>query len=234
MSAKPLVVILVLVVGLIGFLFFKMQTLEKAQALAQQSAYLNQAGVQSPTSKVPTVTVSDHVRGNTNAKITVVEYSDFECPSCQQFQPTVKQIMQTYGNNIRWVVRNYPLPQHVNAEKEAEASECAAEIGGNSVYWKYSDTIYQRSYSGGTGYSLNNLVPLAQELGLNKVKFQDCLNSGKFAGLIQRQTSDANVAGAYQLPATFILDSKGSTKLVGSNQPFVVYKTIIDMDLQNI
>ncbi len=234
MSAKYLIIILVGLFGLIGFLYFKTQQLEKTQALAQQSAFLNQAGVQSPTGKVPVVTVLDHIKGNANAKITLVEYSDFECPSCQQFQPTVKQIMQTYGNNIRWVVRNYPLPQHANAEKEAEAAECAAQTGGNDVYWKYSDAIFTRSYSGGTGYSLSNLVPLAGELGLDKVNFKNCLDSGKFAGLIQTQTNDANAAGAYQLPATFIIDAKGNTKLVGSNQPFAVYKTIIDMDLQNI
>jgi len=231
MSAKYLKITLVLVFGCIGFFWFKIQQLENKHTIAQQTAYLNQAGVQSATGKVPLVTKADHIRGDSQAKITVVEYSDFECPSCQQFQPTIKQLLQTYATTLRWVVRNYPLPQHANAEKEAEAAECAAQLGGNNAYWKYSDTIFARSYSGGTGYSLGNLVPLAGELKQNKAKFQQCLTSGRFAGLIQKQSNDASAAGAYQLPATFIIDGQGNTKLVGSNQPFAVYKTIIDMDL---
>jgi|GEM_PF-1789385 len=234
MTAKVLGIILIIVGGLIGFFYLKTQQLQKAHAFAQQSAYLTQAGVQSATGKVPAVTAEDHIEGNPQAKVTVIEYSDFECPACQQFQPTIKQILHTYGKKIRWVVRNYPLPQHANAKKEAEAAECASRIGGNSMYWKYSNTIFARSYSGGTGYALTNLVPLAKELGINQGKFATCLNSDQFAGLVKTQTNDAIAAGVYELPTTFIIDAKGNTKLVASNQLFAVYKIILDMDLENI
>jgi len=233
-GARSLILILVGLFALIGFLYFKVQSLEKKQAVAAQAAYINQQGTVQQAGKIAPVIQTDHIRGNKNAKITLVEYSDFECPSCQTFQPTIKELLQTYGDKIRFITRNFPLPQHANAEKEAEAAECASALGGDTMYWKYSDAIFTRSYSGGTGYSLTNLEPLAKEFGIDTNKFKTCLDSGKFVGLISGQIKDGQNGGAYQMPATFIIDSGGNTKLVGGDQPFAVYKTIIDMDLENI
>lgn len=118
--------------------------------------------------KVPVVTDKDHTKGNKNADVVMIEYSDFECPFCKQFQPTVKQILDNYKDKILFVYRHYPLPFHANAQKEAEASECASEFGGNDGFWKYAEAIYERTSSNGTGFALSKLDPLALELGISK------------------------------------------------------------------
>ena len=92
------------------------------------------------------VTSKDHIRGNPNADITIVEYSDTECPFCKQFHQTMKQIIAEYGDSgkVAWVYRNFPLDQlHPKARKEAEALECANELGGNDKFWEYTDRLYE-------------------------------------------------------------------------------------------
>jgi hypothetical protein len=85
-------------------------------------------------------TADDHVFGNQNATVTVIEYSDFECPYCKQFHPTLKQIVNESNGSIRWIYRNYPLHQH--SLEELMAAECIAKLKGNDAYWKYSDLLF--------------------------------------------------------------------------------------------
>ena len=92
----------------------------------------------------------DHIRGNANAQVVIVEYSDPECPFCKQFQTTLQQIMANFGANgkVAWVYRHFPIPQlHPKGPKEAEALECAAAQGGNDMFWKYTDAIYAKTSS---------------------------------------------------------------------------------------
>src|SRR3989338_3572308 len=83
----------------------------------------------------------DHIRGNPDAKVSVIEYSDFECPFCKRHHPTMTQIMDAYGDDVNWVYRHYPLSFHPNAEPSALASECVAEIGGNDAFWGFVDKL---------------------------------------------------------------------------------------------
>lgn len=86
---------------------------------------------------------NDHVNGDRNAKVLLVEYSDFQCPFCQRFHPTTKQVLDQYGKDVALVYRHYPLDQiHPFARPTAEASECVAEIGGNDAFWKFTDTVF--------------------------------------------------------------------------------------------
>src|SRR3989338_278944 len=92
----------------------------------------------------------DHIRGNPNAKIILVEYSDPECPYCKVFHETLKQIIGEYGadGKVAWVYRNFPIPSlHPKAPKESEALECATEQGGNEMFWKYADKVYMNTTS---------------------------------------------------------------------------------------
>ena len=80
------------------------------------------------------------MRGNRNAKVSIIEFSDTECPFCKQFNPTLKQVIADYGNQVNWVYKYFPLDQlHPKSRSEAGAVECAAEIGGNDAFWKYID-----------------------------------------------------------------------------------------------
>lgn len=89
------------------------------------------------------VTASDHILGDINADILIVEYSDLECPYCARFHTTVKDIIAQYGTKVAWVYRHFPLDGiHPNARAKAEASECVASLGGNDAFWKYVDGTF--------------------------------------------------------------------------------------------
>lgn len=170
----------------------------------------------------------DHIRGDKNASVFVIEYSDFECPYCQRHHPTMQKLVDTYKGKVAWVYRHYPLGFHQNAQKEAEASECAAELGGNDAFWKYTDKIYERTTSNGTGFALDKLVPLAKEIGLNEVKFKECLDSGKMAAKVAQDIQEGSAAGVSGTPANIIWTKDGKSQLVSGAVPFEALKAQID------
>lgn len=155
-----------------------------------------------PNAEVPAVTGDDHIRGNKDAKVTLVEYSDFECPFCKQFHPIVQSVLKEYGDKIRWVYRQFPLESiHPNARKEAEASECAAEQG---KFWEFADKIFERTTSNGYGFALTDLPKLAGELGLNVTQFNQCFSTGKYASKVEGQLQGGIKAGVKGTPGGFV------------------------------
>ncbi|MDZ4231730.1 MAG: DsbA family protein, partial [Candidatus Pacearchaeota archaeon] len=89
------------------------------------------------------VTDQDHIRGNSSAEVTIIEYSDLECPFCKQFHPTMQQVLSEYGDKVRWVYRHFPLDQiHPQARPGAEASECVAEQKGDEGFWTFADYVF--------------------------------------------------------------------------------------------
>ncbi len=181
---------------------------------------------------IPVVTDKDHIRGNRNAKIVLVEYSDLECPFCKKFHPTMKQVLKEYGDKVAWVYRHYPLPFHPNAQKEAEASECAADQGGNITFWNYIDAILDRTNSGGEGFSLKKLVPLAEELGLDGTKFKTCLDSGTYAQKVKTGVDNAAKGGVTGTPATVTIPSTGKRDVISGALSFEEIKQQLDQILK--
>jgi protein-disulfide isomerase len=182
---------------------------------------------------IPPVSKKDHVRGDQNAKIALVEYSDFECPFCKVFHPTAQKILDSYPGKVMWVYRHFPLSFHVNAQKEAEASECANELGGNSAFWSYTDKIYERTTSNGTGFSLDKLVPLAKEVGLDETKFKECLDSGKHAKTVNEEMAGGQSGGVNGTPGNVIVNIKtGEMQLIPGAVPFEQLKSVIDKFLK--
>lgn len=186
------------------------------------------AKAKAPSGKVPEVTDADHIRGNKDAKVTFIEYSDFECPFCKRFEPTMQQMEEEYGDKVAIVYRHYPLSFHANAQKEAEATECANDLGGNDAFWKYHDAILERTTSGGTGFALDDLVPLAKELGLDESKFQDCLDTGKFAQHVKDDMAGGAAAGVTGTPGSILIDAAGNSQLLSGAVPFATIKTALD------
>ena len=172
----------------------------------------------------------DHIYGDPNAPISLIEYSDFECPYCKRFHPTAKKIVETYAGKVNWVYRHFPLRFHnPGAQKQAEASECANALGGNDAFWKFTDAIYARTRSNGKGFPLTKLTPLATEIGLDGEKFQHCLDSGKQAARVNEDTAEAARIGVTGTPATIILHNQtGETRLKTGAQPLAVFKAVID------
>ena len=161
-----------------------------------------------------------HIRGGKNATVTLVEYSDFQCPYCQSLEPTLQQLLAEYGDKISLEYRHYPLSFHPMAQPSAEASECAAEQG---KFWEYHDGLFANQA---------NLSPalfqsLAETLRLNMTRFNSCLNSGKYVAKINAQLQAGQRAGVQGTPGTFV-----NGDLVSGAQPYESFKNIIDGKLK--
>lgn len=233
--------LLVIASFMLGSLYTKVQFLQNGNNGSALPSGNNQPT--NPTANapqaVPTVgeiqkiSNRDYIRGNKNAQIALIEYSDYECPYCQRFHPTMQQVIKEYGDKVMWVYRHYPLDFHVNAQKESEAAECIAEQGGNDAFWKFTDTIYTRTQTGGTGFALDKLAPLVKELGYDDAKFQTCLDSNKYAQYVKDQRDGGTKAGVTGTPGTIILDTKsGKTSLIPGALPYEQVKPMIDAILK--
>lgn len=228
-----LVGLLIIASFLLGSLYTKVAYLEKGKGSAANvpvPTSAPQAPAAEPTvGDLPQITNKDHVRGSRNARIALIEYSDTECPFSKRYHPTAQQAFDTYNGKVMWVYRHYPLAMHVNAQKEAEATECANELGGNDMFWRYIDAIYDRTSSNGTGYALDQLVPLAKEFGLNEATFKNCLDSGKYTQSVKDDLDGGTRAGVTGTPGTILLDTKtGKTALISGAVPFEQLKQSID------
>lgn len=170
----------------------------------------------------------DHIRGAENAKITIVEYSDLECPFCKSVHSTMRDLLALYPKDIRLVYRHFPLKQlHSKAQKEAEATECAYDQGGNEAFWAYTDKIFEITPSN-NGLDLNQLPIIALELGLNQGEFNNCLDNDNNKEKVEKDIEDAIGAGGQGTPYFVIIDSKGNKIPVSGAIPIENFKQIID------
>jgi len=172
----------------------------------------------------------DHIRGNPQARITLIEYSDFECPYCKRFHDTAVQLLQAYDGQVNWVYRHFPLSFHnPGAEREAEASECIAELGGNDAFWHYADAIYERTHSNGNGFPAEKLAPLAVEVGVDEAAFRKCLDSGRHKAQIQQDAREGQAAGVDGTPGNFLMDNAtGRVVPVKGARPLDDLKAVVD------
>lgn len=183
----------------------------------------------------------DPVLGNKNAPLTLIEFSDFECPFCKRsFDQLLPELKKNYidTGKLKLVYRDFPLSFHANAHKEAEAAGCARDQSDNTTYFKFHDQIFTQTTSNGTGLALTQLPVIAKSLGLNVAQFQQCLDSGKFKNEVDKDISDGTSAGVSGTPSWFIGSSSkdgviNGTLVVGA-QPFSTFKVIIDDELNKL
>lgn len=177
--------------------------------------------------QVEPVSSADHILGNSNAEIVVVEYSDLECPFCKVFHTTMHRIVDEYGGKVAWVYRHYPIEQlHSKAIKEAEASECAYEQGGNAMFWRYIDQVFAITEANNT-LDTAELPRIAGKLGLDVASFNECLSSGKYTAQIKKDIEEAIKAGARGTPYSIIIKGKQQIPINGA-EPFESVKAKID------
>lgn len=174
---------------------------------------------QIPTQRVEVSADDDPSKGPADAPVTIIEFSDYQCPFCKKVEATINQIIETYGDKIRFVYRDFPLGFHQYAQKAAEASECADEQG---KFWEYHDKLFENQQA----INIENMKRWARDLNLDPDKFDDCLDSGKYASEVQKDLQDGQAAGVSGTP-TFFINGK---KLSGA-QPFSTFKAIIDAEL---
>lgn len=170
--------------------------------------------------KVSALNAKDHVYGNKDAKVTIIEYSDFECPYCGKNSVTMDQIKKNYGDKVKVAYRHFPLDFHKNAHPAAKASECAADQG---KFWEMHDKIFSNQSALGTA---NIFVTWAKELGLNEAAFTQCINGASKDSLIQEMINMGMADGVQGTPAVFIND-----KFVSGAYPYAYFAQIIDEEL---
>lgn len=186
-------------------------------------AGINSAEEQDPAvlaENVAPISDEDHVLGDRNAPVKMIVFTDLECPFCKSYHPEVMSAVAKYGKDLAVVYRHFPLQFHEYAEKEAEAAECVAELAGNESYWSYIDKIFEKTESNGTGLSVSDRELLAVEVGADKVKWNECVNSGKYAEKIAAQTENGIEAGAGGTPFSIIIGKSGKKYVVPGAYPF--------------
>jgi protein-disulfide isomerase len=178
---------------------------------------------------------TDHIKGNPNAAILLVEYSDYDCPFCKQFHDTMNQIMREYGETgkVAWVYRHLPLTQlHPNAGKIAMAAECVAENAGNVAFWKFTDRVFaEKTVQDPT--NMSRIAEYAVDAGADRSSFELCYSSDKMKEKIDASVAEAAAAGARGTPHTFIIVGDQKTVINGA-QPYAVVKETIDGILKQI
>jgi protein-disulfide isomerase len=198
-------------------------------ALAPSAAVPQGDEAPAPVGKPADVTSDDHVLGPNNAKVTLIAYSDFQCPFCQRFHPTALKLVNDYKGKVRLVFRSFPLSSiHPQAQKASEAAECVASLKGNDAFWKYADALFQNQDT----LSETLFADLAVKAGVNKGAFQSCLSSGKFAAKVNASEAEGASAGVQGTPATFVIAPDGSAELMGGALPYEQAKTYIERALQ--
>jgi protein-disulfide isomerase len=199
-----------------------------ADQVAQQVAVQPQPAVPQPQptaapSRIDDVkTDGDPQLGPDDAKVTIVEFSDFQCPYCKRFRDTTfDALIEKYGDNIRIVYRDYPLPFHPQAQIAAEAAECANE---QDKYWEMHDVIYANQET----LSDDVYSGFAEQLGLDIQKFDECLSNNKYADEIAADQKDGEAYGVSGTPTFFI----NGWILVGA-QPTSEFEKLIDQEMSN-
>lgn len=229
MSEKLLIPTSIIVAGLLigGGVYLKGRT--PATSIPVKEAVAQSKNIRPLTS-------DDHLLGNPNARVLIVEYSDTECPFCKEFHSTLRQIMQSYGTNgdVAWVYRHFPIAElHKKAPHEAEALECAFDQGGNAKFWEYTNRIYEVTNSNNS-LDPSELTTIAKEVDLNSADFNTCLNSDKYTAKVAADVVDAKNAGGDGTPYSVILDTKtGNTYPMPGAQPYENLKSVIDLILQS-
>jgi protein-disulfide isomerase len=209
-----------------NIILYLQQQEEKKQLLAYADRLRSGAHVQifltPPQSPVFKITIDDQpTKGNQNAKVTVVLFTDFECPTCALAHPILEKLITEFGTQVKFVVRDFPLPQHKHAKKAAEAAEIAREHG---KYWEYIALLYKNQPS----LDIEELRDYAVSLGLDREEFATALNSGKYASQVERDVLDGDDIGINSTPTFFV-----NGRLAGG-YTYDVLKAAIEAELKKL
>lgn len=183
------------------------------------------------TDKVSPVTSQDHIKGSPDALVKIVEYSDYECPFCKQFHDTMNAVIKKYEGtkDVAWVYRHFPLEQlhPKNAMKVAVASECAVEQGGNDMFWKFSDLWFELTPTNDRTDLTVVLPQIYSEIGLNKIKMDECMISGRYDEHIQADFENAVATGGEGTPWSVVILQDGRTMSLNGAQTIQSVEALI-------
>lgn len=179
--------------------------IQKQQKTANETQKQKEQAAVQKAKNVRPIDSTDHVRGDRNATISLIEYSDFECPFCKKFHPTAQEFFEKNKGNVNWVYRHFPLGFHDPlSTKESEASECVSEQGGNEKFWAYADKIYERTTSNGRGLKDEDLLTIATDIGVDAQKLDECIKSEKYKKRVQKDIAEGSAAGVTGTPGNIL------------------------------
>lgn len=185
--------------------------------------------VEEPNADMRPVDSTDHIRGNPNAPIMLVEYSDYECPFCKTFHESMQNIMTDYApsGQVAWVYRHFPIDSlHPNASRIAVAAECVGELGGSTAFWQFSDLVFEeRPLDALT--DMSKLPEYAVSIGIDRQDFTDCQASGRHTDSVQADFENAVAIGAEGTPYTVIMVGDQEAVINGA-QSYETIKQIIE------
>lgn len=237
-----LVIALVVVAFMVGALWQKVTLLEKggvnlAGAVVPTTAPA--AAVVDPTKPVKADTLNlapasdkDHVRGDENAKLTWIEYSDLQCPYCKLIHPSLQKLISDYNGQIKWIYRHFPLSSiHPRANAAANAAECVAAAGGDAAFWKFVDEILSASDQ---SVALTDvaLANTAASVGVNKSAFNICFKAEKYKQNVTDSYDSGAKAGVNGTPGSFLLDGNGNVWVISGALPYDSLKNIVEIALK--
>ncbi len=167
----------------------------------------------------------DAMKGDKDAPVTIVEFSDFECPFCSRFyKGALPELISKYVDTgkVKFVYRDFPLSFHANSKIASMAAECAKDQGGDKAYYLYHNKLYENQQS----FGIESFKKWAGEQGLNQAKFDKCLDDEKFKDEVEKDFAEGQSYGVTGTPAFFINGRK-----ISGAQPFSVFETIVEEEL---
>lgn len=176
------------------------------------------------------VSPADHILGNPEAPVKLVEYADIDSEYSKQFQATMQQLMSEYaaGGKVAWVYRHFPLlDQHAGAGSHAEAAECAAFLGDNDAFWRFIDAL-QAEAPKDNQFNPAGYADVAARLGLPTTEFMQCLSAGRFTKKVYEDSTNALTAGAEGAPYTIVLVAGHKPVGIQGALPYEEMKRVID------
>jgi protein-disulfide isomerase len=185
------------------------------------------SGAGNPSLVTP-VSPADHIFGNPSAKVDIIEYADFDCEYCKQFDTSMQEIMSNEGatGDVAWVYRNYPITQlHPNADTAAEAAECVAKVSGNPTYWKFADSLFANQPVAPLDY-----LSLAQEAGADTGAVSSCMQNASTTvdATINAQSANAVAVGAQGTPYSIMTIEGQPPVVIDGAWPYSQLKTAVD------
>lgn len=174
------------------------------------------------------VAADEHIMGESGAPLTIIEFSDFECPFCRQFHPTMGKIVEAYAGKVRWVYRHFPLSQHEHAFPAAVASECVSSLGGNEAFWKFTEALFNNQDK--LGQDL--YAALAKDMNIDPAEFASCLDSQEARLAVQEDLAEVTKAGATGTPFAVILTAVGETIPFSGALPYETLKNVVEEALK--
>lgn len=174
--------------------------------------------------KLPAVSSEDYVRGNRDAEVFLIEYSDLQCPYCDQFHDTAKQAVDDYGGKVAWVYRHFPLDAiHPKARPAAITAECVAKLGGNDAFWKFTDAVFADQNT-----TLADLPGTVAKIGVNSAQVASCVDANETEDLVNADYDGGLAAGVTGTPGNYIVNSKGEVWSMPGAMPISSLKATID------